>query len=50
MNQSLIAQKQGRYAAPQEVPEAALFFVSGRSGFCTGSGLILDGGLDASLI
>jgi NAD(P)-dependent dehydrogenase (short-subunit alcohol dehydrogenase family) len=47
---ALIAQKQGRYGTPEEVAEAALFFASDRSGFCTGSGLILDGGLDASLI
>ena len=33
-----------------EVAEAALFFASERSGFCTGSGLVMDGGLDASLI
>lgn len=46
----LIAAKQGRYGTPEEVAEAALFFASDRSGFCTGSGLVLDGGLDASLI
>jgi NAD(P)-dependent dehydrogenase (short-subunit alcohol dehydrogenase family) len=46
----LIAQKQGRYGTPEEVAEAALFFASDRSGFCTGSGLVMDGGLDASLI
>lgn len=46
----LIAQKQGRYGTPTEVVEAALFFAGDRSGFCTGSGLILDGGLDASLL
>jgi NAD(P)-dependent dehydrogenase (short-subunit alcohol dehydrogenase family) len=50
MNQSLIAQKQGRYAAPQEVAKAAMFFASDRSGSCTGSGLILGGGFDASPI
>jgi NAD(P)-dependent dehydrogenase (short-subunit alcohol dehydrogenase family) len=46
----LIEQKQGRYGTPEEVADAALFFASDRSGFCTGSGLVLDGGLDASLI
>lgn len=46
----LIAQKQGRYGTPEEVAEAAVFFASDRSSFCTGSGLILDGGLDASLL
>jgi NAD(P)-dependent dehydrogenase (short-subunit alcohol dehydrogenase family) len=46
----LIAQKQGRYGTPGEVAEAALFFASSRSSFCTGSELILDGGLDASLL
>ena len=46
----LIAQKQGRYGTTQEVAEAALFFACDRSGFCTGSGLVLDGGLDASLL
>lgn len=46
----LIAQKQGRYGTPEEVAEAALFFASERSAFCTGSGLVLDGGLDASLL
>lgn len=46
----LIAQKQGRYGTPDEVADAVLFFASERSAFCTGSGLVLDGGLDASLI
>ncbi|MBN9734182.1 MULTISPECIES: SDR family oxidoreductase [unclassified Pseudonocardia] len=30
--------------------EAALFFASDRSAFCNGSGLVLDGGLHASLL
>jgi NAD(P)-dependent dehydrogenase (short-subunit alcohol dehydrogenase family) len=47
---ALIEQKQGRYGTPDEVADAALFFASDRSGFCTGSGLVLDGGLDASLL
>jgi len=46
----LIEQKQGRYGTPEDVAEAALFFASDRSAFCTGSTLVLDGGLDASLI
>lgn len=46
----LIAGKQGRYGTPEEVAEAVLFFASARSAFCTGSGLVLDGGLDASLL
>jgi NAD(P)-dependent dehydrogenase (short-subunit alcohol dehydrogenase family) len=45
----LIAQKQGRLGTAAEVAEAALYFASERSAFCTGSGLVLDGGLDASL-
>ncbi|MEJ8278364.1 SDR family NAD(P)-dependent oxidoreductase [Pseudonocardia spirodelae] len=47
---ALIAQKQGRYGTPEDVAEAVLFFAGERSAFCTGSGLVLDGGLDASLI
>jgi NAD(P)-dependent dehydrogenase (short-subunit alcohol dehydrogenase family) len=47
---ALIAQKQGRYGTPEEVAEAALFLAGDRSGFCTGSALVLDGGLDASLL
>ncbi|ALE78792.1 oxidoreductase [Pseudonocardia sp. AL041005-10] len=46
----LIEQKQGGYGTPDDVAEAALFFASDRSRFCTGSGLVLDGGLDASLL
>ncbi|GAA4822752.1 SDR family oxidoreductase [Actinomycetospora corticicola] len=46
----LIAQKQGRYGTPAEVAEAALFLASERSSWCTGSGLVLDGGMDASLL
>jgi NAD(P)-dependent dehydrogenase (short-subunit alcohol dehydrogenase family) len=46
----LIEQKQGRYGTPEDVAEAALFFASDRSAFCTGSTLVLDGGLDASLL
>lgn len=46
----LIAQKQGRYGTTDEVVEAVLYFASDRSSFCTGSELILDGGMDASLL
>jgi NAD(P)-dependent dehydrogenase (short-subunit alcohol dehydrogenase family) len=46
----LIAKKQGRYGTPEEIAEAAVFFHSDRSGFSIGSALVLDGGLDASLI
>ncbi|OLL72269.1 3-oxoacyl-[acyl-carrier protein] reductase [Pseudonocardia sp. Ae168_Ps1] len=46
----LIEQKQGRYGTPGEIAEAALFFASDRSAFCNGSGLVLDGGLHASLL
>lgn len=46
----LITQKQGRYGTPEEVADAVLFLASGRSGFCQGSALVLDGGLDASLL
>jgi NAD(P)-dependent dehydrogenase (short-subunit alcohol dehydrogenase family) len=46
----LIEQKQGRYGTPEEVADAVLFLASGRSGFCQGSALVLDGGLDASLL
>ncbi|MCD2196884.1 glucose 1-dehydrogenase [Actinomycetospora endophytica] len=46
----LIAQKQGRYGTPEEVADAVLFLASDRSAFCNGSGLVLDGGLDASLL
>lgn len=45
----LIAQKQGRYGTVEEVAEAVLFLAGDGSGFCTGTGLVLDGGLDASL-
>lgn len=46
----LITQKQGRYGTTAEVVEAVLYFASDRSSFCTGSELILDGGMDASLL
>lgn len=47
---ALTAPKQRRSGTPEQVTGAALFFARDRSGFCAGSGLILDGGLDAALI
>ena len=46
----LIAQKQGRYGTTDDVAEAVLYLASERSAFCTGTALVLDGGLDASLL
>lgn len=46
---TLIAQKQGRYGTVDEIAKAVAFFASDESTFCTGSGLVLDGGLDAGL-
>jgi len=45
----LIAQKQGRYGTPEEVAAAAVFLASDQSSWCTGSGLVLDGGYTSSL-
>ncbi|MCG7631446.1 MULTISPECIES: SDR family NAD(P)-dependent oxidoreductase [Gordonia] len=44
-----VSQKQGRYGTADEVAEAVMFFVSDKASFCNGSGLVLDGGLHASL-
>jgi NAD(P)-dependent dehydrogenase (short-subunit alcohol dehydrogenase family) len=45
-----IAQKQqGRYGTVDEVARAVTFFASEESSFCSGSGLVLDGGLTAGL-
>ncbi|MFT4126427.1 MAG: glucose 1-dehydrogenase [Gordonia sp. (in: high G+C Gram-positive bacteria)] len=46
----LIEQKQGRYGTPEEVAAAVLFFASEQSSWCTGSSLVLDGGLVGSLL
>ncbi|MFT3660182.1 MAG: glucose 1-dehydrogenase [Gordonia sp. (in: high G+C Gram-positive bacteria)] len=46
----LIEQKQGRYGTPEEVAAAVLFFASGESSWCTGSSLVLDGGMVGSLL
>ena len=45
----LMAAKQGRYGTPDEVAAAVAFFASDESSWCTGSSLVLDGGLAASL-
>ncbi len=45
----LIAQKQGRFGTVDEVARAVLFLAGEESTFCSGSGLVLDGGLDAAL-
>lgn len=45
----LMAAKQGRYGTPEEVAAAVAFFASSESSWCTGSSLVLDGGLVGSL-
>jgi NAD(P)-dependent dehydrogenase (short-subunit alcohol dehydrogenase family) len=35
----------GRYASPEEIADAALFFASARSSYVTGASLTMDGGL-----
>ncbi|KXP12074.1 oxidoreductase [Tsukamurella pulmonis] len=46
---ALIEQKQGRWGTEDEVARAVAFLASDESTFCNGSGLVLDGGLDAGL-
>lgn len=46
---ALIEQKQGRFGTVEEVADAVAFLAGGESSFCTGSSLVLDGGLDAGL-
>ncbi|AUN40799.1 glucose 1-dehydrogenase [Tsukamurella tyrosinosolvens] len=46
---ALIEQKQGRWGTEDEVARAVAFLAGDDSTFCTGSGLVLDGGLDAGL-
>ncbi len=46
----VILRRQGRYGTPAEVAEAALYLAGPRSAFCTGTALVLDGGLSASLL
>ncbi|ROZ86542.1 SDR family NAD(P)-dependent oxidoreductase [Gordonia sp. OPL2] len=45
----LIEQKQGRYGTVEEIAKSVLFLSGDDSSFCSGSGLVLDGGLDAGL-
>ncbi|WP_291414122.1 SDR family oxidoreductase [Actinophytocola sp.] len=47
---ALITRKLGRYGTPTEVAEAVHFLAGPRSSFCTGTALVLDGGLEASLL
>lgn len=46
---ALIEQKQGRFGTVDEVARAVTFLASDDSSFCNGAGLVLDGGLAASL-
>ncbi|MCF8571054.1 glucose 1-dehydrogenase [Gordonia sp. HY002] len=45
----LIEQKQGRFGTVSEVADAVMFLAGDESTFCSGSSLVLDGGLDAGL-
>lgn len=46
---ALIEQKQGRFGTVEEIARAVLFLAGDDSSFFNGSGLVLDGGLDAGL-
>lgn len=46
---ALIEQKQGRFGTVDEIAKAVLFLAGDDSSFFNGSGLVLDGGLDAGL-
>jgi NAD(P)-dependent dehydrogenase (short-subunit alcohol dehydrogenase family) len=48
--EELVAVKQGRLAAPEDVAETVAFLASQNSSFITGSHYMVDGGLTASLI
>ncbi|ALG83244.1 SDR family NAD(P)-dependent oxidoreductase [Gordonia phthalatica] len=45
----MIAQGQGRFGTVDEVAKAVLFLAGEDSSFCNGSGVVLDGGLNAGL-
>ncbi|MGC4961222.1 SDR family NAD(P)-dependent oxidoreductase [Gordonia sp. DT218] len=46
---AIIEQKQGRFGTVEEIARSVLFLAGDDSTFCSGSGLVLDGGLDAGL-
>ncbi|MYR05228.1 glucose 1-dehydrogenase [Gordonia sp. SID5947] len=46
---AVIEQKQGRFGTVEEIAKSVLFLAGDESTFCSGSGLVLDGGLDAGL-